>query len=74
MFGKKHRPSSYIHYVLKHDGCAPRYVSVVPTTEVTSSGWYQIVPTLDFNMYISFITMHKKPPLNLLMLNILCST
>lgn len=43
-------------------------------SQVTSSGWYQIVPTLDFNMYISFIKMHKKSPLNLLMLNIFCST
>jgi hypothetical protein len=41
--------------------------------QVNSNGWYQIVPTFDFNMYISFIKMHKKTPLNLLMLNIFCS-
>jgi hypothetical protein len=47
MFGGKHGPSSsYICCVPKHDEYAPRYVS--------------IVPTLDFNMYISFIKMHKK--------------
>jgi hypothetical protein len=61
MFGGKHGPSSsYICCVPKYDEYGPRYVS--------------IVPTLDFNMYISFIKMHKKLPLNLLMLNILCST